>query len=98
MRDPRTIHTYVAHAVLEDPSPIRSYQSTPFPVRRSEAGRLKQPFGPLESGPHGVSEALGPVERFWNWRHHFMVTYPNAAGIIAFAKGVIVTVLIYEYA
>ena len=37
------------------------------------------------------------MKNFWKWRHNFMVNNPNTSVIIAFIKGVIVTVIIYEY-
>jgi len=37
------------------------------------------------------------MKNFWKWRQNFMVNNPNTSGIIAFIKGVIVTVIIYEY-
>mgnify|MGYP006137414677 FL=1 len=34
---------------------------------------------------------------FWMWRRDFMVNNPNNSSIIAFLKGIIVTILSYEY-
>jgi hypothetical protein len=37
------------------------------------------------------------MKNFLKWRHNFMVNNPNTSGTIAFIKGVIVTIIIYEY-
>jgi hypothetical protein len=37
------------------------------------------------------------MKKFWLWRRDFMVNNPNTSAIIAFLKGIIVTILIYEY-
>ena len=37
------------------------------------------------------------MKKFWEWRHNFMVNNPTTSGIMAFIKGVILTIIIYEY-
>ena len=37
------------------------------------------------------------MKNFWIWRRNFMVNNPNTSLVIAFLKGITVTILIYEY-
>jgi len=37
------------------------------------------------------------MKNFWKWRHNFMVNNPILSSYIAFAKGILLTVLIYEF-
>jgi hypothetical protein len=37
------------------------------------------------------------MKNFWEWRNNFMVNNPNTSGVMAFIKGVILTIIIYEY-
>ena len=37
------------------------------------------------------------MKKLWKWRHNFMVNNPILASYIAFAKGILITVLIYEF-
>ena len=36
------------------------------------------------------------MNKFWKWRHDFMVNKPILTSYIAFAKGILLTILVYE--
>ena len=37
------------------------------------------------------------MKNFWKWRHNFMVNNPILVSYIAFAKGILLTILVYEF-
>ena len=40
---------------------------------------------------------LTTMKRFWKWRHDFMVNNPILTAYIGFAKGILLTILVYEF-
>jgi hypothetical protein len=37
------------------------------------------------------------MKKLWKWRHNFMVNNPILTSYIAFVKGILLTVLFYEF-